>query len=132
VSLTPTATSAMPRTYIYPEGSYRWFSVSCGMNEDWGVLECDAGWANPDIGYWALRLNRRTWVSGQESVRSAHFDSYARRRTLRLWSLAGWGTIRFHSPGRWDVYRGKRLGAYTRGPQGVAAGFLWLQRTRPL
>jgi hypothetical protein len=45
---------------------------------------------------------------------------------------AGWGTIRFHSPARWDVYREKRLAAYTRGPQGVAAGFLWLQTTRPL
>ena len=126
----PSAVS-VTRTYIYPKGSYRWFSVTCPPNPPWG-LECDANWGDPGLGFWALRLNPRTWVSGFESVRPAHFSAHARRRTLRPWSVAGWGTIRFHSPGRWDVYRGKRLAAYTRGPQGVAAGFLWLQTTRPL
>jgi hypothetical protein len=131
VALTPTAVSAMP-TFIYPKGSYRRFSVSCGMNETWSVLECDAMWADTAEEGWALRLNHRTWVTGYESIRRAHFTYFARRRTLRLWDVAGLGTIRFHSPGRWDVYYRKgRLAAHTRGPQGVAAGFLWLTTGHP-
>jgi hypothetical protein len=109
VTVTSIATSGMPRTYIYPKGSYRWFSVTCAMNPSWG-LECDANWVDPDFGFWALRLNRRTWVSGTESVRSAHFESYARRRMLRLWSVAGWGE-RFASTRRaaGTSTEGKRL-----------------------
>jgi hypothetical protein len=131
-----TSSTNATRTYIYPTGSYRWFSVKCGPNPSgWGVTECDATWVDPNSGAWALHLNRRTWVNGSDSVRAAHFEVYARRRMLRLWKVPAWGgTVRFHSPGRWDVYNGHgRLAAHTRGPQGVAAGFLWLVlRTLPL
>ena len=134
-SVAATSTSAT-RTYIYPTGNHRWFSVTCGPGYSaWGDLECDANWVDPDLGAWAVHLNRRTWAYGLESVRAAHFYGYARRQTLRLWDVPAWGgTIRFHSPGRWDVYNGRgKLVAYTRGPQGVAAGSLWLVlRTRPI
>jgi hypothetical protein len=117
----------MGQTFIYPTGSHRWFSINCRPWSGLGDLECEAGWFDPNLGGWALRLNRRTWVTGYESIRAAHFEVYARRRALRLWKVAGYGTIRFHSRGRWHVYdrRGKPV-AYTRGSQGVAAGFLWL------
>jgi hypothetical protein len=146
-SAAPTAISGMGRTYIYPKGVNRRFSIDCGMNETVGVLECDAMWVTTiDEGGWAIRLNRRRWVAGFSGITRDHYSDYARRRTLRLWSVTGEcehrgprcgrglparGTIRFHAPGRWDVYNRKgRLAAYTRGPQGVAAGLLWLTNPR--
>ena len=126
-SVAATSTRAT-RTYIYPTGSHRWFSVKRGPDPTGiGDRYCQAMWWDPSEGGWALHLNPRTWVSGYESIRSAHFEVYARRRTPRLWNVPARGTIRFQSPGRWDVYNGRgKLVAHTRGPQGVAAGFLWL------
>jgi len=87
----PSAVS-VTRTYIYPKGSYRWFSVQCGPNPSgWGGTVCEAMWVDPDLGVWALHVKPRTWASGSESVRSEHFEDYARRRTLRLWDVPAWG-----------------------------------------
>ena len=146
-ALAVTSTGGMPRTYIYPKDSQRRFSVDCSMNETVGVLECDAMWVTTiDEGGWALRLNRRRWVAGFSVITRSHYSDYARRRTLRLWSVTGEcehrgprcgrglpvrGMIRFRAPGRWDVYNRKgRFAAHTRGPQGVAAGLLWLTNPR--
>ena len=123
----PTSTS-VGRTYIYPTGSHRWFSINCLPFSGLGDLLCNAMWFDPNLGYWAVRLSPRKWGSGTESPRAEHLEAYARRRTLRLWDVPAYGaTIHFHSRGRWDVYNARgRLVACTRGPQGVAAGFLWL------
>src|SRR5207247_2936404 len=94
------------RTYIHPRATAGRFYVACGRDEVLG-MECDASWEDPDLGLWALRLDPRTWAAGTESIRSAHYYAYARRRAVRLWRVASLGTVRFHSPGRWDIFKRK-------------------------
>ena len=53
-------------------------------------------------------------------------DGVAHRLSRRLWTVPTKGSIRFHSPDRWDIYVGKKLVGFTRGPRGVPAGLMWL------
>ena len=116
---------ALGRTLIFVPGRRVHFAIDCSPpNASFSAKECDAGWS--EAGRWALRLNSRAWVTGWESVRSAHYDAYAFLKTRRHWVAGKRQDIVWHAVGRWDVYKKGKLIAYTRGPNGVAAGLMWL------
>jgi hypothetical protein len=118
-------------TYIYAKG-FRRHSMICGKRDLPPVMECDALWGDPGLDVWALHLNRRTWAAGTESVRVAHYYWYAKRQRPGLWKVhqgvqpGSLGSVRSHTRTRWDIYLNGRMIGYTNGPQGVAAGLLWL------
>jgi hypothetical protein len=125
----PTVQTKDTRTYIFVKGRGR-YSATCGPTDILVVhhMTCDADWIDPDLDVWAVRLNARTWGVGSESFRiPEHIDTYARRKTPRLWRVGGReGSIRFHSLGRWDVYKHGRMIGYTKGPQGVGTASMWI------
>jgi hypothetical protein len=91
-----------------------------------GKAVCHAYWVDAGHPRWAIHLNRRTWITGRGRLRPAHRDGVAHRLSRRVWRVPTKGSVRFHSPGRWDIYRGRKLVGFTKGPRGVPAGLMWL------
>lgn len=114
--------NAGTRSFIYVYARHRRFAIDCGSGE------CDAMWVSLDEGRWALHLNPRTWVTGSESVRAAHYEYHARRTNRTLWKVGSLGSIRLRSRGHWQVFmRGEFASiAQTSGRNGVAAALMWL------
>lgn len=132
----PVGTSTVTRrTFLYVKGKRHRFYIDCySPRVDPG---CDAGWIDPELGRWAFHLDSRTWVTGYESQRSAHYDGYARQRSPRRWGAwprwGGWGgvAIVLHGARRWDIYKKGSLVGYAIGLNGVAAGLMWLADPAP-
>ena len=120
----PTVTEKDTRTYIHVKGRGR-YSATCGPFLTY-PMSCSADWSDPDEETWAVRPNRRHWDVGFAGVTKGHIIAGATRVRHGLWRVQGEGSIRLHSPGRWDVYKHKRKIGYTSGPHGVGTASMWL------
>lgn len=139
LSHAPSATGK--RTYIYLRGKKTGFyGAWCHRDRYVGAYVCAASWTPGDEGEWAAAWygDRGVWTSGFAGVVPKHVDCYARWRTPRFWRVSCGGpglpvtlrgaSLRFHSRGRWDIYKSGKMIALAKGANPIPTGLMWLAR----